>query len=62
MNGLGCRSVGHDVWMTAARKLRPNELADFLLERGDRFVTTEQIAELLGVPGEWREGTSPLPC
>ena len=33
-------------------ELRPSELADFLLERGDRFVTTEQIAHLLGVRPE----------
>ena len=38
--------------MGTVAKLRPSELADFLLERGDRFVTTEQVADLLGVRPE----------
>ena len=38
------------VWvMGTARVVRPAGLADFLIERGDRVVTTEQVAALLGV-------------
>lgn len=38
--------------MGVVAKLRPSELADFLLERGDQFITTERIADLLGVRPE----------
>lgn len=38
--------------MAAARTIKPRDLADFLIERGDRLVTTEQVAELLGVRPE----------
>ena len=42
----------YDARVGTVAKLRPSELADFLLERGDRFVTTEQVADLLGVRPE----------
>ena len=36
----------------APAALQPRELADFLLERGERLVTTERVAALLGVRPE----------
>ncbi len=38
--------------MGTTRVVKPAALADFLIERGDRVVTTEQVAALLGVRAE----------
>ena len=38
--------------MAETATLRPTELADFLLERGDRLATTEEVSALLGVRPE----------
>lgn len=38
--------------MGTTRAVKPAGLADFLIERGDRVVTTEQVAALLGVRAE----------
>ncbi len=38
--------------MGAPRAVQPAVLADYLIERGDRVVTTEQVAALLGVRAE----------
>ena len=35
-----------------AISVHPDQIADLLLENGERFVTTERLAELLGVPAD----------
>lgn len=32
-----------------AQRVRPDRICDYLLENGERFATTERLAELLGI-------------